>query len=134
MRAFTQFIQRLYSENQAQYPDSGQTAIRDLRQKAMDLFLQKELPDKRLQGWQQSVLNKKVKTDYIQKLQPVNHDHTLDEVTQFAKTLGVKTFDFPDDMAMSFIVVFSSPFLAKSCRATSTNKCLVLDMDIMIAH
>ena len=70
MRAFTQFIQQLYSENQSQYPDGGQAAIRDLRQKAMDLFLQKELPDKRLQGWQQSVLNKKVKTDYIQKLQP----------------------------------------------------------------
>ncbi|MBP5562890.1 MAG: SufD family Fe-S cluster assembly protein, partial [Bacteroidales bacterium] len=70
MRAFTQFIQQLYSENQSQYPDGGQATIRDLRQKAMDLFLQKELPDKRLQGWQQSVLNKKVKTDYIQKLQP----------------------------------------------------------------
>ena len=48
MRAFTQFIQQLYSENQSQYPDGGQAAIRDLRQKAMDLFLQKELPDKRL--------------------------------------------------------------------------------------
>ena len=70
MRAFTKFIQQLYSENQSKYPDGGQAAIRDLRQKAMDLFLQKELPDKRLQGWQQSVLNKKVKTDYIQKLQP----------------------------------------------------------------
>lgn len=41
-----------------------------------------------------------MQNNYIQKLQPVNHDHTLDEVTQFAKTLGVKTFDFPDDMAM----------------------------------
>ena len=70
MRAFTQFIQELFNENQAQYPDGGQAAIRDLRRKAMDLFLQKELPDKHLQGWQQSVLNKKVKTDYIQKMQP----------------------------------------------------------------
>ena len=70
MRAFTQFIQGLFNENQTQYPDGGQAAIRDLRRKAMDLFLQKELPDKHLQGWQQSVLNKKVKTDYIQKLHP----------------------------------------------------------------
>ena len=70
MRAFTQFIQGLFNENQAQYPDGGQAAIRDLRRKAMDLFLQKELPDKHLQGWQQSVLNKKVKTDYIQSCNP----------------------------------------------------------------
>ena len=41
-----------------------------------------------------------MQNNYIQKLQPVNHDHTLDEVTQFAKSLGIKTFDFPDDMAM----------------------------------
>ena len=33
---------------------------------------------------------------------------------------------------MSFIVVFSSPFLANSWRATSTNFCLVLEIDMII--
>ena len=32
---------------------------------------------------------------------------------------------------MSFIVVFSNPFLANNWRATSTSSCLVLDIDMM---
>jgi len=70
MRAFTQFIKQLFEQNGAKYPDGGQPSICELRKNALALFMQKELPDKRIQGWQQSVLNKKVRTDYIQKLVP----------------------------------------------------------------
>ena len=45
--------------------------------------------------------------------------------------IGCKCLPCENIAAISFIVVLAMPFLAKSCRATSTNFCLVLDIDII---
>lgn len=34
----------------------------------------------------------------IQNLQPVKHEHTLNEVLSLAESLGINMLDFPDNM------------------------------------
>ena len=34
----------------------------------------------------------------IQNLQPVKHEHTLNEVLRLAESLGINMLDFPDNM------------------------------------
>lgn len=69
MKPFTQYIDNLFGQNAALLPDL-QEIDSESRRNALKVFVEKELPDKRLQGWQQSLIGKKVKTNYSIQTSP----------------------------------------------------------------
>ncbi len=78
MRPFTHFIGDLFQNNCDKLPDFGSETTKEARKKAISLFLEKEIPDKRTQGWQKSVINQKTLSEYSLKLSPDEY-RPLDE-------------------------------------------------------
>ncbi len=76
MRAFTNHILQLFEQNSQKFSNSDD--IKNIRQNAISLFLEKELPNSKTQGWQKSVLERKVQLSYTLKTQPDEY-RPLDE-------------------------------------------------------
>jgi len=70
MKPFTQFIQQLFEQSKQNLSNGKCLKIDEIRQNAMSVFLEKELPGKKLEGWQHSPLNDKVLNNYTLQLQP----------------------------------------------------------------
>lgn len=69
MKPFTSYIEQLFQQHKNVLLDLFNDS-NSSRAEALKLFLTKELPDKKLQGWQNSLLEKKVQSNYSIQVEP----------------------------------------------------------------